>query len=1203
MFVTKPLTNAARWLALLTVLAAHWVSAARPKPEQESGVAGRDGDFLFRMWDTTEGLLPTTVRAIAQTRDGYVWLASYDNVVRFDGTRVVPFSGRNVKILPTPLKASILHVDTRDRLWVATSDGRLFSMEKSTWQEWDTNTGWPGAVLQTIHHSPDGALHFAGQTNLLRFDGGRFVQVPLPALPVDFRGPLRSCAETNGSFWLAGQTHVWRRDGGAWKLIISSNDIGSMIFGLAPAHAGGAWIVTTRHVRRLQADGSIGATRNRPAGAVHETVQLLDDSRGNLWLGGLQTGLRIGRANGQFIRIGGGAEVLEPQILALFEDRERNILAGTVGAGLARFKPEVFKLTLGQPGSMAGVLVNSIYEEAPGRMLVATEGSGLYRVTEDQPPQVIVSTNRALTPRHRVTSLVRLHDGVVLAAVASKGLFRVGEEYAVPEPAPPPAEKLVRVLFEDSKRRLWMATDEGLFVRETGGAFAAFPREGNPAVTRIRAMTEDRNGTLWFVGRQGLGRARGGRLEKVAMPGLPVGTNFLGILATGDGTLWLGVENQGLLRIRDGKSFLFGADHSLPILSIGAIVEEAGSLWLPGELGLVRVTKTSLERVASGSTRNLETRFFNRADGLGSDAFRRTYQPVTARASDGRLWFATHKGAVSIDPANVITPAFDAPVTIEEVRIERTLVPITPANRDNVVVAAGTRHMTIRCTLPSLAKPEYMRFQYRLDGLDTDWRDAGGERVVRFYDIPPGQYRFRVRAFGDDGRFVEPGDVIGLTVLPLVWQTGWFKVLGIGGLAALVGLGVWRLMQMRLAQRDQRLRQQEERAHIESQLQQARQVEAIGRLAGGIAHDFNNLLTVIIGNTELARMEKQPGRHLDSLLHDVLSASSRARDLVVQILAYSRHRQTARAPLDIAPVLRDAFKLLRAGVPATVEIKADIPPSLPQVRTDPGEIQRLVMNLGTNAAQAIGPAGGRVSIAASDFSPDADYCAEHPKIVPGQYVRIIVQDNGHGMDSQVLSRIFDPFFTTKGVGKGTGLGLSVVQGIVESHGGAIHVRSRPNEGSCFEILLPATAAPTTPAADGSTPLQRGGGETILLVDDEPAVLSTARRMIESLGYTVESHVSPQEALAAFRASPERFQLVVTDFAMPRLNGVEMAGQIWRIKKDIPIILCTGYGGSIDPAAARQIGFARLVGKPYERSCIAESIATALKGKSVPAAAV
>ncbi len=1185
---------------MLLLLAGQCVFGARQASEADSGVAGPDGDFLFRVWDTTDGLFPTTVRAMAQTRDGYIWLASFDNVVRFDGTRVVPFSGRNVKILPAPLKASILHADTRDRLWVATSDGRLFSVEKSVWQEWDAKSGWPGVILQTIHQSPAGVLYFAGQTNLLKFDDGKFVEVRLPTLPQGFRGPLRACAEANSGVWLASPTHVWQRESEAWKLITSSNDLGSPILGLAQARPGGAWIATTRHVRRFQADGTQADIRDRQAAVANETVQLLDDSRGNLWLGGLLSGLRISRDGGRFNRMG-GEDTPEPQIVSLFEDRERNILVGTVGAGLARFRPEVFKLALGQPGSMAGVLVNSVCEEAPGRMLVATEGSGLYRLTADKPPQVILSQNRALTPRHRVTSLVRLHDGTVLAAVASKGLFRVGEEFATPEPAPPEAEKLVRVLFEDSKRRLWMAADGGLFVREAGGEFATFPREGKAAVTRIRAMTEDRAGTMWFVSREGLARATNGRIERVAMPGLPVGTNFLGILAASDGTLWLGLENQGLLRIRDGKTFLFGADHSLPVLSIGAIVEDAGALWLPGEVGLVRVTKDSLERVADGGTRHLEMRFFNRADGLGSDAFRRTYQPVTARAADGRLWFATHKGAVSIDPANVITPAFDAPVTIEEVRIERTLVPITPANQDNVVVAAGTRHMTIRCTLPSLAKPDYTRFQYRLDGLDKDWRDAGGERVVRFYDIPPGKYRFRVRAFGDDGRFVEPGDVVGLTIVPLVWQTGWFKALIIGGVAALVGLGVWRLMQFRLARHDQRLRQQEERAHLESELQQARQVEAIGRLAGGIAHDFNNLLTVIIGNTELARMEKQPGRNLDSLLLDVLNASSRARDLVVQILAYSRHRQTARMPLDIAPVLREAFKLLRAGVPATVEMKADIPPTLSLVQTDPGEIQRLVMNLGTNAAQAVGPTGGWVAISASDFSPDADYCAEHPKVLPGRYVRLAVQDNGHGMDSQVLSRIFDPFFTTKGVGKGTGLGLSVVQGIVESHGGAIHVRSRPNEGSTFEVLLPATGAPAATPAVGPTSLPRGSGETILLVDDEPAVLSTARRMIESLGYTVESHISPQEAVAAFHAAPGRFQLVVTDFAMPRLNGVEMAGQFWRIRRDIPIILCTGYGGSIDPAAARQIGFAQLVGKPYERNQIAEAIASALSKKPAPAA--
>jgi signal transduction histidine kinase/ActR/RegA family two-component response regulator len=436
-------------------------------------------------------------------------------------------------------------------------------------------------------------------------------------------------------------------------------------------------------------------------------------------------------------------------------------------------------------------------------------------------------------------------------------------------------------------------------------------------------------------------------------------------------------------------------------------------------------------------------------------------------------------------------------------------------------------------------------------------------------------------------------------VQPLFWQTLWFRVLVVGGIAGAAAFAVWRIMQFRLALQETRLREQEERAALQSQLQQAGQVEAIGRLAGGIAHDFNNVLTSILGNAELAHMEFGNNERLEPLLNDIINAGGRARDLVIQILTYSRRRGSTLAPMNIAPSIREALALLRSGIPATVSIENEVPNDLPLVLADGSQIQRIIVNLGTNATQAFGPSGGRIAVRVDKFQAGAEFCASHPKMLPGQYVRIAVEDNGTGMDDKTLKRIFDPFFTTKGVGKGTGLGLSVVHGIVDAHNGVITVESLLYKGTTFTVYLPVTGVgETRNVQNADKPLITGNKERILVVDDEPAVLNIARRYLEMLDYTVEEFTTPQAALEAFTRSPRSYHLIFTDFAMPGMSGVDFAQRVRSLREDIPIVLCTGFGGAVDEESVRAAGISLLVNKPYQKHTISEAIAKALREKGV-----
>jgi CheY-like chemotaxis protein len=394
----------------------------------------------------------------------------------------------------------------------------------------------------------------------------------------------------------------------------------------------------------------------------------------------------------------------------------------------------------------------------------------------------------------------------------------------------------------------------------------------------------------------------------------------------------------------------------------------------------------------------------------------------------------------------------------------------------------------------------------------------------------------------------------------------------------------------------ERERDEVERVRLERELRQSQKMEAIGTLAGGIAHDFNNILTAIIGYTDMAQRKISND---DSMAHDLVQvqeAGSRAKKLVRQILAFSRQGEQERRPVQVASVIEEVFKLLRATLPTTIEIHQQINASLHgnTVLADPTQLHQVLMNLGTNAAHAMRDHGGVLSVSLSDFDADASLIALHPELTAGPCVRLTVSDTGHGMEDSVKERIFDPYFTTKKVGEGTGMGLAVVQGIVKSHGGAISVYSEPGQGTAVHIFLPKID-------DIKYEVQAkesicGGTERILFVDDEKVLAELGQELLEALGYTVTAETSSLEALALFRAGPDAFDLVITDMTMPGLTGRELARELLAIRPDIPIIMCSGFTEFINANEAREAGFSEFLMKPYGHVSMARIIRKVLPGK-------
>jgi len=376
----------------------------------------------------------------------------------------------------------------------------------------------------------------------------------------------------------------------------------------------------------------------------------------------------------------------------------------------------------------------------------------------------------------------------------------------------------------------------------------------------------------------------------------------------------------------------------------------------------------------------------------------------------------------------------------------------------------------------------------------------------------------------------------------------------------------------------ERRRSEESRRKLEEQLQQARKMEAIGTLAGGIAHDFNNILAVIIPYSHLAFEELEGHPESQEYLRQILTAADRAKNLVQQILAFSRRQRQERQVIDLQPVVAEALKLLRSALPSTIEIVQRLNPT-PPVLADSTQIHQVVMNLCTNAEHAMRGRPGRLEIALEPKLVDEAFANQNPDLHQGQYARLSVHDNGCGMPGELLNRIFEPFFTTKEPGQGTGLGLSVVHGIIKSHDGVILVQSQLGQGTEFQIYLPVQGKKTTAPAQESKPAPPGSGQHILLVDDEPPICNVLSQTLSRAGYLVTACSDPQEALKEFLARPAEFDLLFTDLTMPRMTGVELAKRVFEIRPDLPVVLTTGFGGDVIADTTAHTHIVRVLEKP------------------------
>jgi len=406
----------------------------------------------------------------------------------------------------------------------------------------------------------------------------------------------------------------------------------------------------------------------------------------------------------------------------------------------------------------------------------------------------------------------------------------------------------------------------------------------------------------------------------------------------------------------------------------------------------------------------------------------------------------------------------------------------------------------------------------------------------------------------------------------------------------------WRKVFVSVIDITEQVRLRNENKSFEKQLQQTQKLEAIGSLAGGIAHDFNNILAPIMGRAELMLLENPGNAQLSEHCRGIIDAAKRARDLVRQILTFSRQVDQEIKPVSLVEIIDEVIGLVRPTLPSTIEIACDLPEQCPRVMADATQLHQVIMNLVTNAFHAMEDKGGRLSFHLKTVTLGIGAFTDL-SIPPGVYQQLRIADSGHGMDQATIAKIFDPYFTTKPRGKGTGLGLAVVLGILRGYSGEIRVSSEVGKGTTFTLYFPVVelAAVQMPTDYGDPTILPRGSEHILLVDDEKSIADVTTGMLERLGYKVTVRISSYDALEAFRNLADRLDLVMADLTMPQMTGLQLYREIKKIRPDIKVIICTGFSEQLDSRSAKSIGIEGFLHKPVVMSDLARCVRSVLDG--------
>lgn len=986
-------------------------------PQLKAG-AGLSGfsDALFDVSPNEGDWEQGTVTAIVQSQDGYLWLATYHGLVRFDGVRYTVFDA-NTPGLQNGVITS-LYESPDGVLWIGHETGQVTRYLDGRFQPLKVPPAWLGSSIEAITSDQSGEVWLLnGNGFLLRLSDSRSVEVPGGGSPTRKAALARA---PNGTVWIVSNGVISILDQ-AEVIPFRFPDASSTNFfeRVLPTRDGGLWVLGDGRLRKWRRGHW---TTEMPAWpeARNSVTTLLETSSGLLVVGSVHDGLAFlspGTAPLRFNRSNG---LSQDWVRALCEDHEGNTWVAT-GAGFDVLRRRKIQ-TLTAPDAWQGCSVLSFAVGRDGSAWIGTEGAGLYRYRNDQ--WTMFGANSGLSNAF-VWSVLQTRAGQLYVGTWGGGiLVRNGDRFDTPDglaelTAPIPA------LFEGEKGELWIGTTTGLY-RYQNGRIDCVAGKDRLAFPDVRAIAEFPDGTLWLgLSGGGLASFRDGKLTQYRKED-GLGSDFvIALYADPDGTLWIGTPDHGLVRLRQGRFAAINSASGLPGDVVNHIVDDrAGNLWLGSHRGILRVSKADVDRCADGLISSVHCLAYGKSEGLTSQVCSGGFQPGACRSTDGRLWFPTAKGLAVVDPLNVSTNPVAPPVVIEELLVENHPVELRShrtASAEPLQIPAGSQRFEIRFTALSFVAPRKVRFRYRLDGLESTWMDAGNRRLAEYSYLPPGDYTFRVIACNNDGVWNQEGASLAFTVLPHFWQTWWFlsaaAALGIVGISG----GVFAVARRRLRRKLQDLERQ--RA-----LERER-----ARIARDIHDDLGASLTRIsmLSQSVAAEVESLPNVTGD--VHQIYSTArelTRALDEIVW--AVNPKHDTLDSLVTYLGRFAQQF-LSTAGIRCRLDVPVSLPPwaLTSEVRHNVFLALKEALN---NVVRHAAATEVRISL----------------EVQPKAFV-LVIADNGHGFDFPG-ARPPSPPEASRLAG---GNGIQNITKRLEEIGGHCVWQTAPGDGTRVTFSIPA----------------------------------------------------------------------------------------------------------------------------------------------------
>ncbi|MDB4473700.1 ATP-binding protein [Opitutaceae bacterium] len=1100
-----------KWLQRVALVALVTVSLHAQIPGNQF-----DQNYALTTWDTDAGSPFIAVTAVTQTPDGYLWMGSYEGLARFDGIRFV-HQAKAVAPFEDELVLTMV-VDPAGDLWVGTSIG-IWRRKNSEWEQFKPESGLLDGLVYSIACDSQGQIMALAGRKVVRWNGTAFEDFPHNGISTTFS--QHNCFfDTEDRLWIRGRVNLDVFADGKWTNVrkVDRGDRSKQLRGAGPAREGGIWLAENSVINHIQ-EGRIVATRPRIPSHIEDEVTLWEDPEGNLWEAGEKNGLVIHQPDGEHLICTIAEGLSNNAILSIGQDREGNVWLGSDGGGIARVRPRSViahadRRQLRQP------VINSVAQIDRDRLLVGTHGGGVM-VFEDgnfgDPLQT--EGDLGLGELSWVQAIEVAGDGSIWLGSYQTGVYQLGEEQNRQWTFRELGGRHVYALHIDRQNRIWVGHEHGITIIE-GDQLKRLPDPGREWGV-INMIVTDRNGLVWTGNRTGeLWRQKGDTFELLTALGQFEVGGVLHLQQSPADELWLTNDRNEILRQTNRGWIRYDQSHGLPAGDWKYLASEnVGYHWFGSDRGIMRVTKASMDSIAQNGIGKLRCQILNRQDGMESARVRKGFQDISLHGRDGKIWIATIKGLIELDPTKIRVPPQSPQIHIEEVRDGLQSLKAIVLENDIIAIPAGTERVNIRYGGTSLSYGDHLNYSYQLEGIDVEWVAAGNEPVARLTDLNPGTYDFRVRVMSLEDR-VEDEAKVTLVVAPFWWQRGAVQIVVLVVFIGLIVAGVLLITRAGYRRKSERLEQQkilaEERLRTSQVLQEAEVANEANRAKSDflatMSHEIRTPLNGVIGSMDLmldTQLNREQQEHMTTLgasaqtllavLNDILDFSKiEAGKIVIET-----------AEFDLSAVLREVVEVVvPKALSKDVELSLSVPLDLPIILMgDSARLRQVLINLVGNAVKFTEKGSVTVKVV-----PVASSSIELPNATR---IRFKVQDTGVGIDPKQHDKLFDQFTqedasTTRKFG-GTGLGLAISKRLVELMGGQIGVRSNLGSGAEFYFEIPFTLAESQPDINFSGPAR-----SVIVLDDSAPAMDAELQLMARHGIAAQGTNNSGEATKLIR---------------------------------------------------------------------------------------